>query len=82
MHAINLHNHIQFPHKQLKKFKSNWNFVQVFGKAMFGSESDLFETWTDLPHHPLQIQEPNGDRHWIGKPVRVNIHLYINVHIP
>ena len=40
---------------------------RVFSDAMFGSDSDLFETWVDLPKHPLQTQEPEGDRHWIPK---------------
>ena len=43
------------------------NNFQVFSTAMFSTEPDLFETWTDIPHHPLQTQEPGGDRHWIGK---------------
>ena len=38
---------------------------KVFSDAMFGAEPDLFETWSDLPLHPLQTQEPAGDRHWI-----------------
>ena len=38
---------------------------KVFGEAMFGSDSDLWETWRDLAPHPLQTQEPQGDRHWI-----------------
>merc|ERR1719195_1309689 len=37
----------------------------VFAEAMFGSENDLWETWKDLAPHPLQTQEPGGDRHWI-----------------
>ena len=32
---------------------------------MFGYDPELYETWTDLPYHPLQAQEPGGDRHWI-----------------
>ena len=40
---------------------------RVFSDAMFGSDSDLFDTWVDLPKHPLQTQEPEGDRHWISK---------------
>jgi len=31
---------------------------RVFSDAMFGSDSDLFDTWVDLPKHPLQTQEP------------------------
>jgi len=38
---------------------------KVFGDSMFGAEPDHFETWSELPLHPLQTQEPNGDRHWI-----------------
>lgn len=38
---------------------------KVFSDSMFGAEPDLFETWSELPLHPLQTQEPNGDRHWI-----------------
>jgi len=38
---------------------------RVFGDAMFGAEPDLWSTWKDLPHHPLQTQEPGGDRHWV-----------------
>ena len=37
----------------------------VFAEAMFGCEDDLWETWKDLSPHPLQTQEPGGDRHWI-----------------
>ena len=37
----------------------------VFAEAMFGAENDLWETWKDLAPHPLQTQEPGGDRHWI-----------------
>jgi len=40
---------------------------RVFSDAMFGSEFDLYETWVDMPSHPLQTQEPGGDRHWIQK---------------
>ena len=32
----------------------------------------LYETWVDLPKHPLQNQEPDGDRHWIGRHSRFN----------
>jgi len=38
---------------------------RVFGDAMFGAEPDLWSTWKDLPQHPLQTQEPGGDRHWV-----------------
>ena len=43
---------------------------RVFANALFGSggedDKDLHETWTTIPLHPLQAQEPNGDRHWIS----------------
>ncbi|KAK4883143.1 hypothetical protein RN001_006462 [Aquatica leii] len=40
---------------------------KVFSKTLFKIESDLFEVWMNLPRHPLQEQEPTGDRHWIEK---------------
>ncbi len=33
----------------------------------FPLDPALYETWVDLPKHPLQNQEPEGDRHWIGR---------------
>lgn len=38
---------------------------QIFAEALFGSDKELHETWVNLEHHPLQRQEPDGDRHWI-----------------
>ena len=38
---------------------------KVFARALFGSEPELHQTWTKFDPHPLQMQEPNGDRHWI-----------------
>ena len=38
---------------------------KVFARALFGSEPQLHETWTKFDQHPLQMQEPDGDRHWI-----------------
>ena len=37
---------------------------KVFSECLF-DEPDLLDTWTNLPDHPLQQEEPNGDRHWI-----------------
>ena len=34
---------------------------------MFESDQELFDVWGVLPLHPLQTQEPGGDRHWIEK---------------
>merc|ERR1719471_1227705 len=38
---------------------------RIFAQALFGSDPELHETWTELKHHPLQLQSPTGDRHWI-----------------
>ncbi len=40
---------------------------KVFAHALFGAEPDLNQIWTDFDPHPLQRQEPDGDRHWIQK---------------
>lgn len=39
---------------------------KVFSKALFGTDQILHDVWTNLDAHPLQCQEPNGDRHWIS----------------
>ncbi|CAK9296022.1 unnamed protein product [Gordionus sp. m RMFG-2023] len=36
-------------------------------KCLFGDEPKLYEVWTNLSKHPLQEDEPWGDRHWIPK---------------
>ncbi|KAK7873256.1 hypothetical protein R5R35_011330 [Gryllus longicercus] len=38
---------------------------KVFSETLFGHNTDLLEVWVDLPPHPLQVQEPLGDRKWI-----------------
>jgi hypothetical protein len=38
---------------------------KIFAEALFGSDPELHKTWTALPHHPLQLQAPTGDRHFI-----------------
>ena len=43
---------------------------RVFASALFGSggsedDKDLHETWAAIPLHPLQAQEPEGDRRLI-----------------
>ncbi|KAF5287701.1 hypothetical protein FQA39_LY15801 [Lamprigera yunnana] len=40
---------------------------KVFSKTLFKVEPDLHEVWMNIPRHPLQEQEPSGDRHWIEK---------------
>lgn len=38
---------------------------KVYAHALFGAEPKLYQTWTNFDPHPLQMQEPGGDRHWI-----------------
>lgn len=38
---------------------------RVFGETLFKSEQDLGKVWVNYPRHPLQEQEPTGDRQWI-----------------
>ncbi|XP_070158959.1 ribonuclease 3 isoform X2 [Polyergus mexicanus] len=38
---------------------------RVFGETLFKSEEDLAKVWVNYPRHPLQEQEPMGDRQWI-----------------
>lgn len=38
---------------------------RVFSLAFFGDNPDMKKTWDNLPPHPLQEQEPLGDRQWI-----------------
>ncbi|XP_031346372.1 ribonuclease 3 isoform X2 [Photinus pyralis] len=40
---------------------------KVFSNTLFKSDPDLFDVWMKLPRHPLQEQEPRGDREWISK---------------
>lgn len=40
---------------------------KVFCTAFFQERPDLHEVWVKLPPHPLQEQEPLGDRQWIEK---------------
>ncbi|XP_072753153.1 ribonuclease 3 [Anoplolepis gracilipes] len=38
---------------------------RVFGETLFKSEKELAKVWVNYPRHPLQEQEPMGDRQWI-----------------
>ncbi|XP_033356716.1 ribonuclease 3 [Bombus vosnesenskii] len=38
---------------------------RVFGETLFKTEEDLGKVWVNYPKHPLQEQEPTGDRQWI-----------------
>ncbi|KAG8259534.1 hypothetical protein J6590_011829 [Homalodisca vitripennis] len=39
---------------------------KVFGEALFKGLDDLLNEWVNYPPHPLQEQEPLGDRKWIS----------------
>ena len=39
---------------------------RVFGEVLFDDDERLLNTWINLPRHPLQEDEPSGDRHWIA----------------
>ncbi|RWS31361.1 ribonuclease 3-like protein [Leptotrombidium deliense] len=38
---------------------------KVFSNTLFGDEPALLDTWVNYPKHPIQQQDPNGDRHYI-----------------
>ncbi|XP_014481243.1 PREDICTED: ribonuclease 3 [Dinoponera quadriceps] len=38
---------------------------RVFGETLFKDEENLCQVWVNYPRHPLQEQEPMGDRQWI-----------------
>ncbi|XP_014602810.1 PREDICTED: ribonuclease 3 [Polistes canadensis] len=38
---------------------------RIFGETLFKDEEDLAKIWVNYPKHPLQEQEPTGDRQWI-----------------
>lgn len=38
---------------------------RIFGRTLFETDAELYDIWTNYPKHPLQVQEPKGDRHWI-----------------
>ncbi|CAG9859292.1 unnamed protein product [Phyllotreta striolata] len=40
---------------------------KIFSATFFHSNPELHEVWVSLPPHPLQEQEPLGDRQWIEK---------------
>ena len=37
---------------------------RIFGDALF-DDPNLLYIWKNLPPHPLQEEEANGDRHWV-----------------
>jgi len=38
---------------------------KVFSETVFGDDPELFNIWSNPQNHPLIIDEPDGDRHWI-----------------
>ena len=40
---------------------------RIFGEILFDDDPKLLNTWLNLPLHPIQDDEPNGDRHWVEK---------------
>lgn len=40
---------------------------RVFSETLFKEHQDLLDVWVNIPPHPLQAQEPTGDRQWISK---------------
>ncbi|KAK6620188.1 hypothetical protein RUM44_006589 [Polyplax serrata] len=38
---------------------------KVFGNTLYGDDEDCLDVWFNYPPHPLQEQEPLGDRKWI-----------------
>lgn len=40
---------------------------KVFGEVLFEDDKILLNVWQNYPPHPLQEEEPNGDRQWIPK---------------
>ncbi|XP_069695951.1 ribonuclease 3 isoform X4 [Periplaneta americana] len=38
---------------------------KVFAETLFKQDPDLLDVWVNYPPHPLQEQEPLGDRKWI-----------------
>ncbi|KAF4526532.1 hypothetical protein B566_EDAN005899 [Ephemera danica] len=40
---------------------------KVFAITFFNDDPDNLDVWINCPKHPLQEQEPDGDRHWISQ---------------
>jgi ribonuclease III len=40
---------------------------RVFGKTFYRDSPEYLDIWVNYPKHPLQQQEPKGDRKWIKK---------------
>ncbi|XP_059478706.1 ribonuclease 3 isoform X2 [Neocloeon triangulifer] len=40
---------------------------RVFSETFFKGDGVLASVWINYPLHPLQQEEPSGDRHWVAK---------------
>lgn len=42
---------------------------RVLAEVLFppNEDSNLHSVWTTMPKHPLQAEEPDGDRHWVDR---------------
>jgi len=40
---------------------------RVFGRTFYKNSPEYLDIWENYPRHPLQQQEPEGDRKWIKK---------------
>lgn len=40
---------------------------KVFGNTLYGDDDECLDIWFNYPPHPLQEQEPLGDRKWISQ---------------
>lgn len=38
---------------------------RIFGRTFYRDSDELHDIWVNYPKHPLQQQEPDGDRKWI-----------------
>lgn len=38
---------------------------KIFARTLFEEDKTCFRVWLELPLHPLQEDEPGGDRHWV-----------------
>ncbi|XP_074603919.1 ribonuclease 3 drosha [Brevipalpus obovatus] len=44
---------------------------KVFSNTLFGDRPELYDVWVNYPKHPIQQQEPNGDRHFLATVPRL-----------
>lgn len=52
---------------------------KVFAETLFKQDTDLLDVWVNYPPHPLQEQEPLGDRKWIPSFELLQVSKYLKV---